>query len=47
MTSPQDDQSIGNDQIILRRVAHDQQFFDQRVGRVRPATNAFLQDGPD
>ena len=47
MTSPQDDPSIGNDETILRRVAHDQQFFDHRVGRVRPATNAFLQDGPE
>ena len=47
MTAPQDDPSISDDAIVLRRVAHDQQFFDQRVGRLRPATSAFRQDSPD
>ena len=47
MTSLQDDPSIGDDEIVLRRVAQNEQFFDHRVGRVRPATSAFLQGGPD
>ena len=45
MTSPPDDLAIGDDQIVVRRVHIDHHSFDEHLGRRRPSTQAFLQNG--
>ncbi len=45
MTTPQDDPAIGGSELVIRRIAHDQQVYDAELGRRRPATRAFVQDG--
>ena len=47
MTSPPDDLAIGDDQVVVRRVHSDQLSFDEHLGRRRPSTQAFLQNGRD
>ena len=47
MTNPQDDPGIGNDEVVVRRVARREQIFDPETGRRRPASQAFLQNGRD
>ena len=47
MTDPQDDLSIGDHEIAVRRVSHRDQTFDTELGRRRPTTQAFLQNGRD
>ena len=42
----EDDASIGDDEIVLRRVREDWVVFDENVQRWRPSTQAFRQDGP-
>lgn len=42
-----DDPTIGDDETVIRRVAEGQHPFDENLGRVRPSTQAFIQDGPD
>ena len=40
-----DDASIGDEETVLRRVPN--AVYDENLKRVRPSTQAFLQDGPD
>ena len=47
MTDPQDDLSIDDDEIAVRRISHRDQTFDTELGRRRPTTQAFLQNGRD
>ena len=47
MTTPNDDLTIGDNEVVIRRVGDDQHTFDNNIGRRRPATAAFLQDGAD
>ena len=47
MTSPQDDPGINDDEVVVRRVSRREQIFDPDVGRRRPASQAFLQNGRD
>lgn len=42
-----DDPSIGNNELVIRRVAHQQQRYDRTLGRSRPSTAAFIQGGAD
>ncbi len=42
-----DDTSIGDDDIVLRRVSERAYIFDENLGRFRPSSQAFLQNGPD
>jgi hypothetical protein len=42
-----DDSSIGDDQLVFRRVRSDEFVFDKELNRFRPSTQAFLQDGPN
>ena len=42
-----DDPAIGNDETVIRRVAHNQQLYDDNLGYRRPSTQAFLQGGRD
>ena len=44
---PEDDASIGNDEILLRRVAENSVHWDEDLHRHRPSTSTFRQDGPD
>jgi hypothetical protein len=44
---PEDDASIGNDEILLRRVAENSIHWDKELHRLRPSTSTFKQDGPD
>lgn len=41
------DLTIGGDEQVIRRVASEQYTFDENLGRTRPTTQAFLQDGKD
>ncbi len=45
MNDPQDDLTIGNDETVIRRVERREQVCDDNLGRRRPTTQAFLQDG--
>ena len=47
MTSPQDDPGINDDEVVVRRVSRREQIFDPDIGRRRPASQAFLQNGRD
>lgn len=47
MRAPLDDPYIGNNALVIRRVAHQQQRYDRTLGRSRPSTAAFIQGGPD
>ena len=47
MATPQDDPNIGDDEMVVRRVAYDQHAFDRILGRRRPTTQTFLQDHRD
>ena len=42
-----DDPGIGGDQVVLRRVSERSYSFDENLGRFRPSSQAFLQNGPD
>lgn len=42
-----DDIGIGNDEVVLRRIAASSHIFDENLARHRPSTQAFLQDGPN
>ena len=42
-----DDTSIGADQTVLRRVAENFITYDENTQKLRPSTQAFLQNGPD
>ena len=42
-----DDDSISNDETVLRRVPEGHDVYDDNVQRRRPSTQSFLQDGPD
>ena len=42
-----DDSSISDDQTMLRRVAEHFIIYDENTQKLRPSTQAFLQDGPD
>ncbi len=43
----EDDARISSDEIVLRRVPEDSKVSDNKLNRIRPSTQAFLQDGPD
>ena len=47
MTDPQDDPGISDDEVVVRRVSRRDQIFDPEIGRRRPASQAFLQNGRD
>ena len=47
MTTSQDDPTIGDGELLIRRITHDQQVYDTELGRRRPATRAFVQGGRD
>ena len=42
-----DDASIRDDESVLRRVAENFIIYDENTQRLRPSTQAFLQDGRD
>lgn len=42
-----DDSNIGDDELVFRRVRSDEVVFDKQLGRLRPSTQAFRQDGSD
>ena len=41
------DPTIGDDEKVIRRVARGQHKFDALLGRIRPSTQAFMQNGRD
>ena len=41
------DASIGDEEVVLRRVSERSYTFDENLGRLRPSSQAFLQNGPD
>lgn len=43
----EDDGSIGDGEIVLRRISNQSHVFDESLGRSRPSSQAFLQNGPD
>jgi hypothetical protein len=47
VTSPVDDPNISDDELVTRRVSEFDYVFDGNIGRIRPKSNAFLQDGRD
>lgn len=42
-----DDPDIPDDELVTRRVSEFDYVFDANIGRTRPKSNAFLQDGRD
>ena len=42
-----DDSTIGNDSVVVRRVARSEHIFDETIGRRRPSSQAFMQSGRD
>lgn len=42
-----DDPTIGNDSVVVRRVALSEHIFDETIGRRRPSSQAFMQSGRD
>ena len=41
------DASIGDEEVVLRRVSEWSYTFDENLGRLRPSSQVFLQNGPD
>lgn len=46
-TTPMDDPSIFDEELVTRRVSEFDYVFDANIGRPRPKSNAFLQNGRD
>ena len=42
-----DDAGIDDDEVVLRRISERAYTFDDNLGRFRPSSQAFLQNGPD
>ena len=42
-----DDASIGDGEVVIRRVSERSYAFDENLGRFRPSSQTFLQNGPD
>jgi hypothetical protein len=42
-----DDANIGNEKVVLRRISDRSHVFDENLGRSRPSSDVFLQDGPE
>ena len=42
-----DDASISGNEVVLRRISQRSYIFDENLGRFRPSSQAFLQNGPD
>ena len=42
-----DDASISDNEVVLRRISERAYIFDENLGRFRPSSQAFLQNGPD
>ena len=45
--SLRDDAGIGGGEVVLRRVSERSYSFDENLGRFRPSSQVFLQNGPD
>lgn len=42
-----DDASISDNEVVLRRISERAYIFDENLGRLRPSSQAFLQNGPE
>ena len=42
-----DDTRISGSEVVLRRISERSYSFDENLGRFRPSSQAFLQNGPD